>query len=454
MNQNQIGKLSIFAITWPIFIEFALQMLMRTTGTLMLSRVSDDAVASVGVANQIIMFAILTFNFIAVGSAVVISQYLGAKKSTEEINSVVGSSLGINILSGIIMSLGVIVFSGTLLSVFGLKPELFAMAQEFLYIVGGALILQALITVTVAIIQSHGQTRYTMAVTLGMNVVNIVCIYLFVFGPFGIPKLGVLGVALSTVISQLLALIAHLFVLRRIVGVRVGIGHLTKWKLEHVAKVLRIGVPSSMVNISYNASQFVTTAFVSSLGAQMLTTKIYTQNIIFIVMIIGIAMGRGLQIVVGHLIGAGQIEEAYKQTFSTLKASLVISLAGVGLICLFRVPLLDLFTDSSDIIRMGSALLLLGFLLEPGRNFNILFERALQAAGDARFPMISALLVMWLFSVPLTYYLGIHLGFGLVGIWAAFILDEWVRGAVLYVRWKSRVWEKKALVKQQEAVNS
>lgn len=53
---------------------------------------------------------------------------------------------------------------------------------------------------------------------------------------------------------------------------------------------------------------------------------------------------------------------------------------------------------------------------------------------------------MWAISVPLAYFLGITLEFGLSGIWIAFIVDEWLRGIIMYIRWRSRVWEKKILI--------
>ncbi|WP_342768278.1 MATE family efflux transporter [Cohnella lupini] len=101
-------------------------------------------------------------------------------------------------------------------------------------------------------------------------------------------------------------------------------------------------------------------------------------------------------------------------------------------------------------MKLGATLLLLSFLLEPGRNFNIIIEKSLQAAGDARFPMIVSISVTWLFSLPLTYFLGIRMGYGLVGIWTAFIVDEWLRGIILFVRWRSRAWESKSLVQRSD----
>lgn len=244
-----------------------------------------------------------------------------------------------------------------------------------------------------------------------------------------------------------------MFILRKVVGIPVQWFNLIHWKRELVSKVLQVGIPSSAVNLSYNVSQIVITSFITSLGPMMLTTKIYTQNITFIVMIIAVSIGRGIQIIVGHLIGAGEREEAYKQVLRNLFRSMLITLTAVAIICFFRFPMLEMFTESKEIIRMGATLILLGFLLEPGRNFNIIFERSLQAAGDARFAMKSAILIMWLFSMPLMYLLGIHLGYGLYGIWAGFIIDEWVRGLVLYMRWRSRAWERKALMPCAEEVS-
>ncbi|NGM83883.1 MATE family efflux transporter [Paenibacillus sp. 7124] len=452
MNRNQAGSLSLWAISWPIFIESALQVLLRTTDTLMLSKVSDEAVASVGVSNQIIMFALLTFNFIALGSTVVVTQYLGSRR-TGEIEKIVASSLGVNFIFGLLMSVVVVLLGGKLLHIFNLGPGLFDMARTYLLITGGALVIQALNTVTVAIIQSHGLTRHTMMVAVGMNLLHVFGNYLFIFGPMGFPKLGVTGVAISTNVSQLIGLAINLFILVRVVRVPVRWFNLIHWDRELVSKVLQVGIPSSAVNLSYNISQIVITSFITSLGPMMLTTKIYTQNISFIIMIIAVSIGRGIQIIVGHLIGAGEREEAYKQVLRNLFRSMLITFAAVAVICFFRFPMLEMFTGSKEIIRMGSALLLLGFLLEPGRNFNIIFERSLQAAGDARFAMKSAILIMWLFSMPLMYLLGIHLGYGLYGIWAGFIIDEWVRGLVLYMRWRSRAWERKALMPCAEEVS-
>ncbi len=445
-NNLDVKKLSLFTIAWPIFVESALHMFLRTSDTFMLSRVGDDAVAAVGVANQIIMFMVIIMSFVSVGAAVVIAQYLGAKKR-DEIPRLVTTAIPLNFLFGLFLSVMIVSFGSPLLGLFGLEEALFSQAKIYLLIVGGTLFLQAVMITISAVVQSHGFTRDTMMVVVGMNVLHVILNYCFIYGAIGFPQLGVLGVAISTLISQTLGLAANIVVLNRRVQIKLLWKDLVRWKREHVIKILMVGLPSSASQISYFASQIVTTIFIASLGAEMLTTKIYAQNVMFFVMILTISLGRGLQIIVGHLIGAGEHEEAYKQVFRNLIRSIVLTLCMMSILAIFREPLLRLFTDDPEILALGATLLLLGFLMEPGRNFNILLERSLQATGDMRFTMLVSVIVIWVFSIPLIYILGIHLGYGLLGIWIAFIVDEWVRGLILCLRWKSKAWVHKALVK-------
>ncbi|TDF98810.1 MATE family efflux transporter [Paenibacillus piri] len=439
-------KLALFAITWPLFIESSLQMFMRTADTFMVSHVSDAAVAAVGVSNQLIMFTFMLLQVISAGTAVVISQYLGANK-TDDVRRFAAGAISLNFLFGLLISVCMMVFSKSLLGLFGLEADLLSQARTYLLIVGGALFIQAVNLTISAITQVHGFTRYTMLVSIGMNLLNLTGDYLFIFGPWGFPKLGVPGVAISAAVSQSLGLIVYCVILRKVVRLNLGLKDLVRSKLEDIKKILSVGIPTGGNQLAYSASQIVTTYYITSLGAEMLSTRIYTQNIIYFIMVLSISLGRGTLIIIGRLIGAGEKEEAYRQLFRSLGLSQLLSMAGVCLIFIFREPLIGLFTNDPQIIALGAALLTLGFLLEPGRCLNIVIGEALRAAGDARYIVVMGIIVMWGMCIPLTYLIGIHLSYGLIGIWFVFILDEWVRGVLLLHRWKSRAWEKKALVR-------
>ncbi|WP_100407457.1 MATE family efflux transporter [Bacillus solitudinis] len=448
MTTSKVKTLSLIAVTWPIFIESLLHFSLRTADTFMLSKVSDEAVAAVGVANQLIMFMFFLFQFIATGTSVVVAQYLGAKKF-DEIKKYTGNGILINLIFGLFVATVIIVFSNQLLGLFELEPELFSQARTFLIIVGGALVFQAMIVTMSMIIQTHGFTKETMYVSGGMNIINIIGNYLFIYGALGFPQWGVPGVAISTAISQFLALIAFALVLYYRVNLKLTWHDFIDIQKERLKKVLSIGIPSSMTIISYSSSQIVTTAIITLLGTQMLATRIYTLNVLFFVMILGISLGRGSQIIIGHLIGAGKMDEAFQQGVRNTRWSILLAMVMTTILVLIRERLLGLFTNDPEIIQMGAILLIMGLLLEPGRCLNLVYGATLQAAGDARYLMIVSIVVIWCFSVPMYYISGIHFGWGLIGIWFVFIADEWIRGIALWARWRSRVWEKKALVKHK-----
>ncbi|HAQ08287.1 MAG TPA: MATE family efflux transporter [Bacillus bacterium] len=442
---KKTAKLSLFAITWPLFIEVLLYMLMGNADTLMLSQYSDNSVAAVGVSNQILSMVIVMFGFISTGTAILVAQNLGAKRE-DQAGEVSVVSIGANLVFGLLLSAAVFIFSESLLKMMDLPPELFDEANAYLKIVGGFSFIQSLIMTVGSIVRSYGFTRDIMYVTIGMNLLNVIGNYLFIFGPFGIPVLGVEGVAISTAVSRMLGLAAAFYLMSKRMPGPLPISVFFRFPKAHLKNLLNIGIPSAGEHLSYNSSQMVITYFIATLGTQALTAKVYTQNVMMFVFLFSIAISQGTQILIGHMVGAKEYDNAYKRALDSLKLAIIISLAAAGVISLFSKDLLGIFTDNLSIIELGSSLILLTIILEPGRSFNLVLISSLRAAGDVRFPVYMGILSMWGVSVTLSYFLGIYLGLGLIGIWIAFIADEWLRGLLMLWRWRSKVWIKKAFV--------
>ncbi len=427
-------------------------MLMGNADTLMLSMYSDNSVAAVGVSNQILSLIIVMFGFVATGTAVLVAQHFGAKneKSAAEVAVV---SIAANLVFGLILSLIVFIWSKKLLLLMDLPIELLDEADSYLRIVGLFSFLQALIMTIGAVIRSYGFTRDTMYVTIGMNILNVIGNYIFIFGPFGLPVLGVEGVAISTSISRFVGLLVIIYLLFK--RVNNGLPFIKVFTLpkEHIQNLLKIGIPSAGEQISYNSSQMVITYFITIMGTQALTTKVYAQNLMMFIFLFSIAISQGTQILVGQMIGARQINDAYLRALKSLKLAIYISLGMAIVFSFFKEPLLTIFTTNQDIIKVGGVLILLTIILEPGRAFNLVLINALRAAGDVRLPVYMGILSMWGICVPIAYVLGIHFELGLVGVWISFIVDEWVRGVVMLWRWRSRAWEKKTFSTPVENTN-
>lgn len=430
---------SLFALTWPIFIEISLYMLMGSADTLMLSQYSDNSVAAVGVSNQLLNLLIVMFSFITTGTTIVIAQLLGAGRK-QEATQVAYVSLGTNFLISFVISLLMFVLAVPILHMMGLSSELMPDATVFLQIVGLLSFIQALIMTYSAILKSYGFTRDTMYVTIGMNLLNVAGNYLVIFGPFGLPVLGVMGVALSTSFARLIGLTAMILIVRHRIGLQFSFKRMFYIQRTHLKKLLKIGIPSAGEQLSYNGSQMIITLFITFMGTQALAAKVYTQNLMMFIMLFGAAISQGTQILIGRLIGAKEFDAAYRRCMKSLYWAIAISLLSSTALSLSSTHLLTFFTSNSEIIQIASLLLILTIILEPGRSFNMVIINSLRAAGDAKFPVYMAMISMWGIGLPIAYLLGIQLEMGLIGVWISFIVDEWIRGIFMYRRWRSRVW--------------
>jgi len=432
-------KPTLLAIAWPIFVEQSLRILIGTVDTFMVSHVSDGAVAALGVSNRLIVLALICFNFIGVGTSVVITHHLGAgdRKGAEGIAT---AAIGVNTWIGLIASLVVYLFAVPLLHMMQLPEALMVYALPFLTLMGGSLFLEAINTALGATLRAHARTRDVMFVTVGQNLLNIAGNCLLLFGLFGLPKLGVEGVALSSVFSRVAANIALHCLLRYRLGLRLRAGDFFRLPVDRIRRILHIGLPAAGENMSYWIALLFVTSFAARLGPASLATMAYCQQIQALVILFSLSLGLGTEIMVGRLIGAGAFEEAYEQLLRSLRTGLMLCAGGVTLIALAAPHLIGLFSRDPVIIRGGTVLLRLCVVLELGRVFNIIVINSLRATGDVRFPVQTGAVCIWLLWVPNAWFLGLHLGWGLVGIWIAMTMDEWLRGILMYRRWKLRRW--------------
>lgn len=438
-------KIRLIKLSWPIFIETLLYMLLGSVDTFMLSRYSDNAVGAVGVSNQLVTFINLTFAIITTGTAILCSQYVGAK-DYKEVSRVSIVSLVLNALLGILLSIVLVLSSETFLRVMNISDELMGFAKSYLEIVGFASVAQAVVLTTSAIVRSRGFTKITMYITIGVNILNILGNYILIFGKFGFPAMGVAGAAISTTISKFVALAISLIILFKCIDKDLSFKLIKPFPKNILKNLLKIGIPSAGEQIAYNTSQIVITYFINIIGIKALTTKAYVSNVAMIALVFSVSIAQGTSILVGNLVGNNKKEEAYSLCFYSLKVAMILELGLAIIIFIFSKQLLGIFTHDTAIIELGRMILLVDIVLELGRVINIVVINSLRASGDVKFPVYCGIASMWGIAVVFSYVLGIKLELGLIGVWIAFAMDECIRGVLMIFRWKSKKWETMSFV--------
>ena len=443
METNE-KKLTLFSLAWPIFIETALFMTLGIVDVFVLSQYNDLAAGAVNTANQATSITTIVFSAISTASAVLISQYLGAKKEASA-SKIAALSITLNFVAGLIVSAVFLVFNQPILSFIGAKGEILSLAGEYLSIVGGFMFLQAVLTAMAVIIRNHGMTKISMYVTVGMNVLNTGLDILFVLGF----DMGVSGVAIATSISRVLGTAVLAAVLFKKVEKPSIFKHLKPFPLKDVGSMLKIGIPGATETFLYNLSQLVITSIVLNyMAAEQLIAKTYVQNITMFFYVFAIAIGQASQIMTGHLIGAGKTDEAYKSGVKAHRFALLIALSISLIGALLRYPLMGLFTSNAEVIELGATVLLINVALEFGRSTNLVLIASLRGAGDVYFPTACAIFSNWAISVLGSFLLAVVAGWGLYGLWTALAADEIVRAILMMLRWKSGKWKTKSVVKE------
>lgn len=443
---NKYKEQTLFQITWPLFIEIALHMSMGIIATFMLGHYSDDAAAGVGVANQLLNIFILVFNVTSIGATILIGQKIGAGKLADA-KQMARSAFGMNFWFGLMMALIVFLFGEHFLKLFDVQGKIYDYGLIFMQICGLSLFFESLALALSAVLRSYGYTKESMVVTILMNIISIGGNIFALSGLFGLPITGVVGVSWAIVIARVVAVVILVFLVYKRLAISMKFRDIVK--IDHVDffGLLRIGLPSAGENLSYQFSQLIITGIVASLGAAALTARVYIVNISMVCFLFTMAIGMGTQILVSRYIGAKEYDKALHRGLRTLKIATAASFIVSLVIALVGSPILGMFTDDPMILAVGIPVLWAIVFIEPGRAMNIVLMNSLKSAGDVRFPMITGIVFMWGVAVVFSYVFGVHLGLGLLGVWIAQGMDEWIRGILALRRWKSRPWEREACMK-------
>jgi putative MATE family efflux protein len=337
-----------------------------------------------------------------------------------------------------------------------LSPALQHYALPFLRIMGATIFIESMIQGICAVLRAHGFTREPMVVVLGQNILNVAGNSILLFGLLGAPKMGVEGVALSTVFSRIVACAVLWILLKKRIGIRIVWQDFIKLPRERLQRILHIGLPSAGEPLCWMLAFMVVTAFTARMGDTQLATQTYTMQIVMIMIICSIAIGTASEIMIGYLIGAGEFEQAQRQLLRNFRVGLAINMVITVIVVLLSPWILHFFTKDPVIVAGSLVLMRMGLLLEPGRVFNIVLISGLRATGDARYPLFVGICSMWAIMAGGSWLLGTYFGLGLVGVWLALMADEWLRALLMYRRWKLRKWlpyaqATRAKVQQQTA---
>jgi putative MATE family efflux protein len=444
-KRQSVLDMSLWALTWPMFVELVLAFTLGFEDSFYLAKISDRAAAAVGALFPVFGICNMAFQTFAQSGASVASQLIGGQRLTRAGRTFVTMIL-LNGALGAAVAAFFFTFDRRVGLWLGLSAEVYAPATEFLSLVGPMLFIQALRFAYASIINARGRTRWNMLSAAFVNCANLALNHVLTMGTWGLPRLGVAGVAYSTIAAQTLGLIVSATVVHAHLKLRWDLAGVWSDLRGCVAPILSIAVPSVIEPLSFNFNQLVLVRIIVSISDVALATRTYAMNLIVFALVWSFALGLGTQIKIAHYVGARRFADANAQLHRSLRLGMLLGFVMMGVLSFFARPLYGLFTTNPEILRVGQVLFLLGLALEPARTSNMVVGGSLRGSGDARFASFMSVVLTWGIAIPLAYILALRLGMGLVGIWLAMIADELSRGLMNFWRWQTGAWRSKGVL--------
>lgn len=430
---------SLWRLTWPIFIEHLLHVSTGVVATLMVGHLSDAAVAGLGSAGQVLWLLMMVFGALAMGASTVISHHLG-RGDAEGARRLARGAVATSLWLGAAIGLALLPAAPWLLRGVQLPPGPMAHALPYLQWMAATLFLESMNFGLSAALRAHGATRSVMVVMALQNAVNAGGIALALHGPWTAWTAHASGVAMAGATSRAVACAALWWAASERIGLRLRWADLWAIRGPDLRRLLAFGVPATLQNASWFGAFMLVTALTARMGEGPLATQNYVMQVASLVILFSAALSQASDLRVGRLVGAGQRRAAREEALRNLRLAVPLATLAAGAGVLLGPRVLAAFTATPEVLRTGALLLWLGLLLEPGRAFNLVLGASLRACGDLRYALRLGLVSHWLVMAGGGWLLGTRLGGGLVGLWCAFILDEWLRGLLLLRRWRRLGW--------------
>lgn len=440
MTERLFSNRDLRKLLVPLVIEQLLTMLVGIADTMMISYAGEAAVSGVTLVDMVNYLIITVLTAVDTGGAVIVSQYLGIR-DREKANEAAGQLLMATVLiSTGIMAVCTLFHAGILSALFGqVEPAVMGAANTYLVITALSFPFLGVYNSSAALFRSMQRTNVTMYVSLLMNTINIIgnAVGIFVF------HAGVAGVAVPTLISRAVAaviLTGLAFDLKN--EISVSWKNILSWKKKTLSKILRIAVPGGIENGLFALGRVLVTSIVALFGTAQIAANGVAGSVDTIAILVVNAVNLAIVPVVGQCIGAGEKEQAEYYTGKLMKVSYAAT-GILGILVVLLLPfILSFFSLSRETYTLSCILIIshniLAFALHP-TSFNL--ANSLRASGDVKVTMWTGIGSMMVFRLGTAYVLGIVMGLGIYGVWAAMGMDWLARSVVFVIRYLSGKWK-------------
>jgi putative MATE family efflux protein len=445
-TNTQILK-TIFLLAMPAVIENFFQTILGFVDTLFVSKLGLIEVSAVGVTNAILAVYFAVFMSIGISTNVLVAKHIGAgnKEKAKEIGH---QSILLALILGLLFGLISYFFAEPFLQLMGVEKNVLDPAVSYFQIVATPSIFISLMFVLGSILRGNGDTKTPMKISIYINLLHIALDYIFIFGFFMIPSLGLDGAAYATVAARLIGVIGLSYYLVKDKKVSTS---LLYWKIKKDIQwnLITLGTPAAGERLVMRIGQVLYFGMIVALGTNTFAAHQIAGNIEVFSYMIGYGFATAATILVSQKLGAKDIEGAKKYAkFSILSGTLFMTILGILLFLLGEWSA-HFFTNDLAVVQQIKTALQIDAFIQPVLAVVLILTGIYQAAENTKFPMYTTAIGIWFIRTLGVYFLGIQFGWGIAGVWIAIGLDNLFRAIWLWYYYQNHKW-----LKNSKAIDS
>lgn len=411
---------------------------MGVVDTVMVGRVSAEAIGAVGVGS-VLFYAVGIFGTgLLLGLDTLIPQAYGAG-DIEDCHHTLFQALYLCLALGpvLMMLMSVAV---PLLRTWGLHPDVSALAVPYIRAVIWSALPLLFFTAFRHYLQGMNLVRPIMVVLISANLVNIVANWLLIFGNLGFPAMGAEGAGWASCVSRVYMCLGLLgYILYRERRDRVGLLRRSlDLDLARIGRLVSLGLPAAMQRALEIGVFALATALAGRLEPVALAAHQIAITIVSVTFMVPLGISAAGAVRVGQALGRRDPPGARRSGWTALfLAAAFMSLAGVVLFLMPRL-ILDAFTTDPAVVATGVTLLFIAAFFQLFDGVQVVATGVLRGAGDTGTPVVTNLIGHWLLGLPIGYVLCFELGWGAPGLWVGLSVGLIAVGVILLYVWANR----------------
>lgn len=437
---------SLFALALPIIFSNILQTAYQMTDAFWVGRMGASAVAAVSLSFPITFLLMSLGGGFSIAGAILVAQYKG-KGDMERVDHISAQTLIMLMFVSIILSVTGYFLSETLMRMMGAAPDVLMQATGYLQATFVGSIFLFGYFVFQSLMRGIGDVKTPILIVFVTVLMNFVLDPLFIFGYGPVPAYGVMGAAISTVACQGVATIwglSYLFNGRR--GIHIRRKHM-KPDFPELARMFWLGLPSSIDQSARALGMTLITLLVASFGTVAVAAYGISTRILMLVIIPTMGLAMATSTLVGQNIGAGKMQRAED---IGKKSALIgfIALTIIGMVVLLLAEPLSRFfiPNDLDVISASTQFIQIIALSFGFIALHQVMSGVFTGAGNTSMSMMLTIMSLWVFQLPLAYFLSTYASLGSLGIWWAYPITNIIAASTALFLFMRGTWKQKHIL--------